>query len=133
MSPFFYGQAAEPAHEGHLTIDDSDFRTSIGVNVATEYVDQARGGMPTKTAVIRRSVFGPPDARAGAAVPVVAISMNEGMPPQDARPRTPVFVYDFNRQAGRNFEVYYSLGGAAGPAPCRETLPEIAGWVCSAR
>ena len=45
--------------------------------------------------------------------------------------RTPLLVYDFNKQPGKNFKVYYSLDAAAG-APCRETLPGIAGWVCGA-
>ena len=55
--------------------------------------------------------------------------MNYGMTPQDARPRDPIPVYDFNRQPGRNFKVYYSLE-APGTAPCQDTMPDIGGWVC---
>jgi hypothetical protein len=59
--------------------------------------------------------------------------MNYGMPPQDARPRVPIAVYDFNQEAGRNFNVYYSLGAPEGVAPCKDTLPEIGGWVCTGK
>ena len=56
--------------------------------------------------------------------------MNYGMAPQDARPRDPVLVYDFNKQAGKNFKVYYSLQAPATVAPCHDTMPDIGGWVC---
>jgi hypothetical protein len=128
-SPFFYSQAPQGARAGHLTVDNSYFRTNIGVNVATEYVDQNQGGVALKNAVVRGSVFEPLDAGAEGVPPTAAISMNYGMAPQDGRPRTPLLVYDFNKQPGKNFKVYYSLDAAAG-APCRETLPGIAGWVC---
>ena len=61
-----------------------------------------------------------------------AISMNYGMTPQDARPRDPILVYDFNKQAGKNFKVYYSLQAPAAAAPCHDTMPDIDGWVCKA-
>ena len=58
--------------------------------------------------------------------------MNYGMAPQDARPRDPLLVYDFNKQAGKNFKVYYSLQAPETVAPCQDTMPEIGGWVCKA-
>ncbi len=131
-SPFFYSQAPETAGEGRLTVDHSYFRTTIGINVATEYVDPAGGGVPHKSAVVRASVFEPLETRAEGVPAPAAISMNYGMAPQDARPRAPLLVYDFDNQPGQNFKVYYSLNGPAAGAPCHETRPGIAGWVCRA-
>jgi hypothetical protein len=73
-------------------------------------------------------VFDAPSASNVAATE--AISMNDGMPPHDARPRDPILVYDFNRQPGRNFKVYYSLQAPVDTAPCHDTMPGIGGWVC---
>ena len=56
--------------------------------------------------------------------------MNYGMTPQDARPRDPIQVVDYNKQAGNNFKVYYSLQAPATSAPCHDTMPNIGGWVC---
>ena len=56
--------------------------------------------------------------------------MNYGMTPQDARPRDPIKVYEYNRQPEQNFKVYYSLQAPATVAPCQDTLPRIGGWVC---
>ena len=129
-SPFFYGQASGPNHEGSLTVENSYFRTAIGVNVATGYTDGESGGSGLKKAVVRNSVFEPVAlGAAGLSVPE-AISMNHGMTPQDARPRDPILVYDFNKQAGRNFKVYYSLQAPSAVAPCHDTMPGIGGWVC---
>jgi hypothetical protein len=99
-SPFFYGQAAGSSREGSLTVENSYFRTAIGVNVATGYTDGVQGGSVSKKAIVRNSVF--ESVALGAAGPTApeAISMNFGMTPQDARPRDPILVYDFNKQAG---------------------------------
>jgi hypothetical protein len=129
-SPFFYGQAQESGRAGSLTVEDSYFRTYIGVSVATGYVDAAPGGA-VKRAVVRSSRFDLP-ATSGGAAPPEAISMNYGMTPNDARPRDPIAVYDFNKQAGKNFKVYYSLQAPAAVAPCHDTMPAIDGWVCTA-
>jgi hypothetical protein len=131
-SPFFYAQATSGARPGRLSIEDSYIRAHIGVNVATEYVDQQAGGIPFKSAVVRNSVFEPIDAHAAGLPSPAAISMNFGMPAGDDRPRTPLIVYDFNKQAGRNFKVYYSLNPATSTAPCRDTQADIGGWVCRA-
>jgi hypothetical protein len=129
-SPFFYGQAQDSGRAGLLTIENSYFRTYIGVSVATGYVDAATGGA-MKKAVVRSSTF-EPLALSGSAAPPEAISMNYGMPPHDDRPRDPIAVYDFNKQAGKNFRVYYSLQAPAAVAPCHDTMPAIGGWVCNA-
>jgi hypothetical protein len=129
-SPFFYGQAPEAAGAGSLTVEDSYFRSYIGVNIATAYADDGAGGRPLKEAVVRTSVFEGLDVKTLAGQPPEAISMNYGMTPQDARPRDPILVYQFNRQPGQNFKVYYSLQAPAAVAPCQDTLPRIGGWVC---
>jgi hypothetical protein len=128
-SPFFYGQAQGSNREGSLAVENSSFRTAIGVSVATSYADATQGANPLKRAVVRNSVFEPIGTNATLAAPE-AISMNYGMTPQDGRPRDPILVYDFNRQAGRNFKVYYSLQAPADVAPCHETMSGIGGWVC---
>jgi hypothetical protein len=126
-SPFFYGQGPDSL-QGALTVENSHFRTAIGISVATGYTTTTPGGTPLKKAVVRNSVFDAPSA-SNVAAPE-AISMNDGMPPHDARPRDPILVYDFNRQPGRNFKVYYSLQAPIDTAPCHDTMPGIGGWVC---
>ena len=128
-SPFFYGQARDAGRAGSLTIENSYFRAHIGVSVATGYLDAASGGA-VKRAEVRSSMF-EPLAPGGSAVPPEAISMNYGMTPKDDRPRDPIAVYDFNKQAGKNFKVYYSLQAPAAVAPCHDTMPAIDGWVCN--
>ena len=59
--------------------------------------------------------------------------MNYGMGPEDARPREPVLVYNFNKQSGNDFKVYISLNAPAAVAPCHDTKPAIGGWVCKRR
>jgi hypothetical protein len=56
--------------------------------------------------------------------------MNYGMKPGDPEARGPLLVYDYNKQTGNNFSVYYSLGAPATVAPCQDTMPGIGGWVC---
>jgi hypothetical protein len=128
-SPFFYGQNSESSGGGSLTVEDSYFRTQVGVNIATSYTD-APGGLAAKKAVVRSSVFEPLNVGGSRLPAPQAISMNYGMTSQDARPRDPILVYDFNKQAGDNFRVYYSLQAPATVAPCHGTMPDIDGWVC---
>ena len=129
-SPFFYGQGPDSLREGALIVENSYFRTAIGVSVATGYTSTTPGGSPLKKAVVRNSVFEPLTRSASNVAAPEAISMNYGMTPHDARPRDPIFVYDFNRQLGRNFKVYYSLQAPIDTAPCHDTMPGIGGWVC---
>jgi hypothetical protein len=108
MSPFYYGQASASSRHGSLTVENGYFRTEIGVNIATGYFDGEQG-RSLKTAIVRGSVFellnlSTPDGRGG--VGPEAISMNYGMRLQDTRPREPILVYDYNKQAGNNFKVY---------------------------
>jgi len=56
--------------------------------------------------------------------------MNYRMAPGDTDPRDPVFVYDFNRKAGDNFKVYYSLQAPENVAPCNQSRAGVDGWVC---
>jgi len=127
QSPFFYGQGAEA--NGSLTVENSFFRTSVGVSVATSYADDVKEGRPLKTAIVRSSTFEPLDVK-GAAEPLEGISMNYGTAPGDARPRVPVRVYDYNKQPGNDFSVYYSFDAPPAVAPCHDTMPGVGGWVC---
>jgi len=127
-SPVFYGQTAESTAEGSLTIEDSYFQTQIGISVATAYTD-APGGRPLKKAVVRSSVFEQLKAVVPGG-PSETISMNYGMMPRDPRARDPIFVYDYNKQAGNDFKVYYSLEAPVTVAPCHDTIPGVGGWVC---
>src|SRR5262249_26292845 len=117
-SPVFYGQTAESTAEGSLTIEDSYFQTQIGISVATAYTD-APGGRPLKKAVVRSSVFEQLKAVVPGG-PSETISMNYGMMPRDPRARDPIFVYDYNKQAGNDFKVYYSLEAPVTVAPCHD-------------
>jgi hypothetical protein len=84
-----------------------------------------------KTAVVRGSVFEAlGNVPASQLNPPAAISMNYRMAPGDTDPRDPVFVYDFNRKAGDNFKVYYSLQAPENVAPCNQSRAAIDGWVC---
>jgi hypothetical protein len=133
-SPFYYGGAPQAAGSkskgGSLTIENGSFRTHIGVNVATAYTADASAGAPLKKVVVRRLVFEPLKLPAGGGDAPEAISMNYGMAPNDPEPRDPILVYDYNRQPGRSFQVYYSKGAPRTAAPCHETLAGIGGWVC---
>ena len=42
LSPFFYSQGAASTSRGALTVENSYFRTQIGVNVATGYTGRRR-------------------------------------------------------------------------------------------
>jgi hypothetical protein len=132
-SPFFRSdQKPEPGRgDSTMTIDGGYFRDYVGVVVATAYRAKSTNDKPVKTAVVRGSVF---EALGNVPVsqlnPPAAISMNYRMAQGDTEPRDPVFVYDFNRQAGDNFKVYYSLKAPENVAPCNQSRAAIDGWVC---
>ena len=129
LSPFFYGKSADSGGAGSLTIENSYFKSSVGVSVATLYLDDRADGRPSKSAIVRRSTFEPLDA-SGASPGFEGLSMNDGMSPGDARPRVPLRVYEYNRQPGNDFSVYYSLDAPPAVAPCHDTVPGVGGWVC---
>jgi hypothetical protein len=131
-SPFYYNGATATgkSRSGSILIENGYFRTYIGVNVATAYTADASAGTPLKKAVVRSSVFEPLKQRATGGELPEAISMNYGMMPRDAEPRDPILVYDYNRQAGRNFNVFYSKEAPPAVAPCHDTVAGIGGWVC---
>jgi hypothetical protein len=56
--------------------------------------------------------------------------MNYRMAPGDTDPRDAIQVIDFNKKAGDNFKVYYSLEAPSKVAPCNESRAGIGGWVC---
>jgi hypothetical protein len=130
-SPFFHSRlSTEPGRgDGSVTIENSYFRDYVGVVVATTYQPPANS-KPVKTAIVRGSVFEPLNVPANPRVPPAAISMNYYMAPDDPEPRVPIAVYDFNKKAGDNFKVYYSLQAPKSVAPCNESRPALDGWVC---
>jgi len=130
-SPFFHlRQATEPGRgDGSVTIENSYFRDYVGVVVATTYRPSANS-KPIKTAIVRGSVFEPLDVPANPRFPPSAISMNYYMAPDDPEPRVPITVYDFNKKAGDNFKLYYSLQAPKNVAPCNKSRPALDGWVC---
>ena len=131
LSPFFYSQTPEPGRgAGFLMVEDSYFVNYVGVSIATSYTVNAEDGRPIKNAVVRRSVFETIDLPAAADWPAESISMNWGMAPRDPEPRDPIAVYDYNKQPGNDFKVYYSYEAPRDTAPCQETVPGVGGWVC---
>jgi len=129
-SPFFHSQRPELGRgDGSVTIENSYFRDYVGVVVATAYSPKPNE-KPMKTATVRSSVFEPLNVPANPRVPPAAISMNYYMAPNDPDPRVPILVYDFNKKAGDNFKVYYSLQAPPKVAPCNESRPAVDGWVC---
>jgi hypothetical protein len=133
-SPFFYNQRTEGTtanrQSGSILIDNGHFRSHIGVNVATAYAVNASAGSPLKKAIVRSTVFEPlKEPATGTDVPET-ISMNYGMMPRDPEPRDPILVYDYNKQPGKNFKVYYSKQAPRSVAPCHDTVAGIGGWVC---
>ena len=130
MSPFFYDQTPDPRRgTGSLVVENGYFFNHVGVSIATAYA-ASDGDMPVKQAIVRSSVFERLDPPPGAGWPAETISMNWGMTPRDAQPRAPIAVYDYNRQPGNDFKVYYSYDAPPETAPCQDTVPEIGGWVC---
>jgi len=130
-SPFFHSrQISEPGRgDGSVLIENSYFRDYVGVVVATTYQPPATG-KPVKTAVVRNSVFEPLNVPANPRNPPAAISMNHYMAPEDSEPRVPILIYGFNKKAGDDFKVYYSLQAPPSVAPCHESRPGVDGWVC---
>jgi hypothetical protein len=131
-SPFYYNgaTATSKGQGGSILIENGSFRTYIGVNVATAYTADASAGTPLKKAVVRSTVFESLKQRTKGSEPPEAISMNYGMMARDPEPRDPILVYDYNRQPGRNFNVFYSKDAPSAVAPCHDTLAGIGGWVC---
>jgi hypothetical protein len=125
-SPFFYNSAPGGGQAGgSFVVENGFFRTQIGINVATAY---AGSGGPAKTAEVRQLRFEPLQIQ-GSRIDTQAISMTYGMNVDDPQPRVPITVYDFNKESGNNFKVYFG-SQAPGAAPCHETRPAIGGWVC---
>jgi hypothetical protein len=131
FSPFFYNQTPAPGRAGgSLVIENSYFRNHIGISVATAYTTNS-GGESIKNAVVRSSTFEPLEVPGGAGIwPSESISMNYEMTPRDPQPRDPLLVYDYNKQPGNNFKVYYSHEAPEAAAPCHTALQGIGGWVC---
>lgn len=128
VSPFFSRPDTEPGRgDGIATIENSYFRSYVGVAVATAYaIPKAR----LKRATVRNTRFDVLDAPKGMYDPA-AISMNYGMSRGDLQRRDPVVVYDFNQQPGNNFRVFYSLEVPETAAPCTEARPNVEGFVCA--
>ena len=132
-SPFFTtDQTPEPGRgDGSAVIENGYFRDYIGVVVATSYVKNSKGDAPLKNAIVRGATFEPlANVRVISTNPPVAVSMNYRMAPGDRDPRDPIVVYDFNKRAGENFKVYYSLEAPQSVAPCHDTRADVSGWVC---
>ena len=131
LSPFFYGQTPAPGRGvGSLVVENGYFASQIGVSIATAYTSNAAGGAPVKAAEVRSSVFETLSPQAGNDWPAESISMNWGMRSRDTQQRDPIAVFDYNKQAGSDFRVYYSYDVPADSAPCGETREGIGGWVC---
>ena len=91
----------------------------------------ATNDRPIKEAVVRGSVFEPlRNVGVDRMNPPAAVSMNYRMASGDSAPRDPIFIYDFDRIAGDDFKVYYSLKAPQTVAPCSESRAAIDGWVC---
>ena len=132
QSPFFRAdQKPEPGRgDGSLTVSDSYFRNYVGVLAATAYRANSINDKPLKVASVRNSVFEALPSVTAQSNPPAAISMNYRMAPGDTSPRDPIFIYDFNKKAGDNFKVYYSLEAPKNVAPCNDQRVQVDGWVC---
>lgn len=127
-SPFFVRADADVGRgDGMATIEDSYFRSYVGVAVATAYTTEKK---PLKQAIVRNTRFEPIDVPRGMYEPA-AISMNYGMSRGDLRRRDPLVVYDFNQEAGNTFRVFYSLDLPENEAPCQDTRAYVEGFVCA--
>ena len=131
-SPFYQEfRAVEPSRgDGSVAVDGGYFRDYIGISVATVYSSSAENGAAVKSATVRDAVFEPLDVPADPLNPSVAISMNYGMQSADPDPRDPIAIYNFNKKAGDNFKVYYSLDAPPSAAPCHDARAGIGGWIC---
>jgi hypothetical protein len=129
-SPFFLSSAGEPGRgDGVAVIENSYFRNYVGVSVATAYTPESTQA-PAKRAVVRNSQFAPLAGVPQGPYAPAAVSMNYGMSTGDRTRRDPILVYDFNRQAGNTFRVFYSSDLPEPPAPGCTTREGIAGFVC---
>jgi len=132
-SPFFRAdQTPEPGRgDGSVSIENGHFRDYAGVVVATAYASNRVNGNPLKRAMVRNSLFEPlPGVPLFEATPPASISMNYRMATGDSEPRDPIEVFDFNKNPGDNFKVYYSLDSSPRLAPCKEQRQGVGGWVC---
>jgi len=131
-SPFYQEfRAVEPGRgDGSVSVEGGYFRDYIGIVIATVYSSSAEAGGALKKAVVRDAVFEPLNVPADPLNPPAAISMNYRMASGDPDPRDPIAVYNFNKKAGDNFKVYYSLEAPPKVAPCQDTRSDIGGWVC---
>jgi G8 domain-containing protein len=128
-SPFFVRADAEAGRgDGRAIIEDSYFRSYVGVAVATAYTNEQK---PLKQAVVRNTRFEGIDVPGTGMYEPAAISMNYGMSRGDLVRRDPVVVYNFNKEAGNTFRVFYSLDVPASMAPCQDTRADVAGFVCA--
>lgn len=129
FSPFSLTAATEPGRgDGTVTVENSYFRSYVGVALGTAYASAGRPSL--KSATVRGSRFDRLDVPA-ARYPAAAISMNYGMAPGDAQPREPIRVVDFNGRSGDTFRLFYSLGLSEAQVPCRTTRPDLSGVVCA--
>ena len=78
-----------------------------------------------KKAVVRSTVFEPLTSRGPQPYPPGGDFDELRNDAGRAGPREPVLVYDFNKQSGNNFKVYYSLQA---PASCRSVSRHDAGY-----
>jgi len=131
-SPFVHaGGIPEPGRgDSSLVVENGRFCDDVGVVIGTSYRAGAPGDRPLKRAVVRSSIFAPLDVPVLTMYPPAAISMTYRMAPGDTDPRDPVTVVDFNRTAGDNFKVYYSLEAPSSVSPCSTTRANLDGWVC---
>jgi hypothetical protein len=131
-SPFYPGHPLlEPGRgDGSAVIENGYFRNYIGVVVATGYTVETEASLAIKHAVVQNAVFAPLDVPRSSANPPAAISMNYRMAPGDPERRDPIQITGYNGKPGDDFSVYYSLEAPADVAPCHDTRPDIAGWVC---
>jgi len=131
-SPFYQElRAVEPGRgDGSVAVEGGYFRSYVGIAVATAYTAGAEAGAAVKKAVVRDSVFEALSVPADPLFPAAAISMNYQVSPGDPEPRDPIRVYNFNKKAGDDFRVYYSLEAPNSVAPCHDVRPGIGGWVC---
>jgi hypothetical protein len=132
-SPFFKAdQKPGPGRgDGSLTIENGFFRDYVGIAVATAYRANSTNDRPIKDAVVRGSVFEPlRNVVVDRMNPPAAVSMNYRMASGDSAPRDPIFIYDFDKIAGDDFKVYYSLKAPQTVAPCNGSRAAIDGWVC---
>jgi hypothetical protein len=85
------------------TIQDSYFRNYNDIVISTMYFNGGGAKLSPKTTVIRNSKFGPPVADGASAIAMAFTPRPIANLVQQDR----VFVYDFNRERGNSFQVFY--------------------------